>query len=207
MVVRVHLRLDQFLVTEKLTFGGASNDAPPIVKEVDYEQPENGEVKGSLISNLRAAAKAQQEIHITDIPVGGEFGKRLQIRYHPMEPGAMDRYITRRAEIRQLQEADPRVGIPFTELNMDLMAQACLAIVGADEKGESKIVLEDDTGTVKLEERLARLLSLPIPEGGLNAREVIMMIFGGNALAIIDHGDDLLSWLRDPKEQPDVGES
>jgi hypothetical protein len=34
-----------------------------------------------------------------------------------------------------------------------------------------------------------------------------MMIFGGNALAIIDHGDDLLSWLRDPKEQPDVGES
>jgi hypothetical protein len=189
-------------MTESIKFGGASADAPTEVMEVA-----NGEVEGSLISNLRKSAKAQQKVHITDMPVGGEFGKRLQIRYQPLEPGAMDRYIARRAEIREVYEADNSSGLPFTEFNMDLMAQACVAVVGADESGENKIVLNDGLGVLRLEQRLAEFLELPIPEHGLTARDVILMIFGGNALAIVDHGDDLLGWLRDPTEQPNVGES
>jgi hypothetical protein len=196
-------------MTEKLTFGGASEGAPPpVVREVNVDPEPNGEVAGSLLSELRKAAKEQQEIHHIDMPVGGKFGKRLQIRYQPLEPGAMDRYITRRGEIRDRQEADPRLGIPFTELNMDLMAQACAAMIGADEKGENKIVLKDETGTLRLDHRLADMLELPVP-GGIQAtaHDVIMLLFGNNALAIVDHGDDLLAWLRDPTEQPKVGES
>jgi hypothetical protein len=179
-----------------------------VAREVDYEQPENGEVAGSLIDQLRIAAKEQQKSHTVDMPVGGAFGKRLMIRYQPLEPGAMDRYITRRGEIRERQEADPRLSIPFTELNMDLMAQACAAVVGADEQGENKVVLEDSMGKLRLEHRLAVMLHLPMPaEIEMTAHDVIMALFGGNALAIVDHGDDLLAWLRDPTEQPNVGES
>jgi len=189
-------------MTQELKFGGASTDAP-----TEVMQATNGEVEGSLISNLRKSAKAQQKVHRVDMPVGGEFGKRLLIRYQTMEPAAMDRYMTRRGEIRAAQEADPSLSIPFTELNMDLMAQTCIAVVGADSDGDNKIILSDSMGGLRLEQRLVEFLDLPVPEAGMTARDVIMILFGGNALAIIDHGDDLLAWLRDPTEQPDVGES
>jgi hypothetical protein len=141
--------------------------------------------------------------------VGGEFKKQLWIRYQPLEAVAMDRYINRRSEIRQRQEDNPRMGLPYTELNMDLMAQACVAVVGADENGENKFILEDDTGPMRLEHRLAIMLGMPVPgEIELNARDVIMLVFGGNALAVVDHGDDLLEWLRDPAAGlVDAGES
>lgn len=194
-------------MTEKLTFGGGE-DAPTEVLETTYHKPPNGEVEGSLISNLRIAAKAQQETHSTDMPIGGAFGKRLWIRYQTLEPSAMDRYITRRGEIRERQETDPHLSIPFTELNMDLMAQACVAVVGADDKGENKIVLDDGMGALKLEHRLMVFLELPVPgEIQMTAHDAIMALFGGNALAIVDHGDDLLDWLRDPTEQPDAAKS
>jgi hypothetical protein len=191
-------------MTEELKFGGASPDAPPpVVREVNYEQkPPNGEVEGSLLSQLRNAATAQQKMHIKDFRVGGEFRNQLWIRYQPLDPGPMDRFITRRSEVRDLQEQG--VNMPYTELSMDLMAQACTAVVGADPDGENKTVLEDEYGQVKLEKRLAVLLNMPVPaEMEITARDVIMLLFGGNAMAIIDHGDDLMRWLNDPTEGPD----
>lgn len=194
----------------EIKFSGASSGAPPpVAREVTMDPEPNGEVEGSLLSQLRIKAKAQQKQHTTDMVVGGEFKKQLWIRYQPLEPAAMDRYITRRAEIRERQESNPRMGLPYTELNMDLMAQACVAVVGADENGENKFVLEDDTGSMRLEHRLAVMLGMPVPgDIELNARDVIKLVFGGNALAIVDHGDDLLTWLRDPaKGKVDAGES
>jgi hypothetical protein len=190
----------------EIRYGGASPDAPPVVHEVNYEQPENGEVEGSLISKLRGAAKAQQETHYKDLKVGGEFRDNLWIRYQTLGDAQMDRFINRRAQLRQIQELDPKKDLPFTELNMDLMAHACSAVVGKSDGEE--VILEDSDGPLRLEHRLAVFLELPVPgEFTLPARDVITLIFGGNALAIIDHGDDLMEWLRDPVEQQSAGES
>lgn len=193
----------------KLGPGGA-HDAPPVVREVNYEQEPNGEVAGSLLSQLREAAKLQQQEHINDIVVGGEFKKQLWIRYKPLDGPPMDRFITRRAELRDKIGNDPRSSIPFTELNMDLMAQACVAVVGANQDGENKQALEDDLGPVRLEHRLAVLLGFPVPTAQgekLSAREVIMLLFANNAMAIIDHGEELLGWMRDPSLKLDQGKS
>lgn len=196
-------------MTERRIIGGASSGAPPqVAREVNLEPERNGQVEpNSLLANLRRAAARQQEEQLKEFMVGGEFKKTLWIRYKPLDPEPMDTFISRRAKIRELQEEDPRVGLPITQFNMDLMAQGCVAVVGADEDGENKIDLEDEFGKVKLEHRLAMLLELPVPPTGqLNSHEVIMMIFGGNAMRIVEHGDDVLGWMRDPTAQPSPGE-
>jgi hypothetical protein len=194
---------------EQRTFGGAPEGAPPeYVEGVNFEQDENGEVDGSLLSRLRHAAAEQSKEHVKDFMVGGEFRKELWIRYKPLDSGPMDRFLGQRSKMRDLAESDKKSSLPLTELNMDLMAHACVAVVGADVNGENKEILEDDFGPVKLEHRLAELLGFPIPgEKMLTAREVIMLVFGNNAVAIIDHGDEVLAWMHDPVEGIQPGES
>lgn len=163
---------------------------------------------GSLVSQLRHSAAKQQEEHVEDFLVGGEFKKQLWIRYKPLDPGPMDRFFARRAEVMN-NLAQQKGELPITELNMDLMAQACIAIVGADVNGENKEVLEDEDGPLgHLDFRVTEFLHIPWNGiGQPTSRDVIMMLFGQNAMAIIDHGDDLASWMRDPAQHPNVGES
>jgi hypothetical protein len=165
----------------------------------------NGVADDSLLASLRAAAAAQQEDHYEDFIVGGEFKKQLWIRYKPMDEVPMNRFITRRAAARE----NPNLDIPITELNMDLMATACVCVVGADPNGENRVELKDSMGAIRLEHRLAVLLNLPLPEDGsqYTAREVIKMIFGQNAMAIVDHGDDVVNWMQDPAAKVRPGES
>lgn len=188
-------------MSERVVVGGAAKVAPPGPQG-------NGSAEGSILSQLRVAAAAQQEEHIMDFMVGGEFRKQLWIRYKPLDPGPMDRFISRRAQVRELQEKNPKADFPITELNMDLMAQACVAVLGADADGGNKEVLEDNLGLVRLEKRLAILLGMPVPpEAELTSREVILMIFGGNGMAIIDHGDSIVTWMSDPASYSDPGKS
>lgn len=170
-------------------------------------QEGNGHVEDSesLLAGLRQAAAAQQEEHYEDFKVGGEFKNRLWIRYRPLGPEQMDRFINRRAAARE----NPQLDIPITELNMDLMAQACLGVYGSDDKGENKFPLRDEQGAIRLEHRLVAFLGMPVPPGSelLTAREVVMMLFGQNAMAVVTHGDALVEWMQDPASYVRPGES
>lgn len=178
--------------------GGASPDAPP-----DATDTGNGHVGGSLLDDLRSAAQAQAEEHFAEFPVGGEFKKQLWIRYKPMDPGPMNRFISRRAAMKE----NPKADIPVTEMNMDLMAQSCVCVLGADVNGENREVLEDGHGPVKLEHRLLVVLGMVPAEPMTDSHEAIMLLFGRNAMAIVDHGDDVVKWMTDPTAQPSVGNS
>lgn len=165
----------------------------------------NGHSVNSVLGQLKARAALQQEVHTHEMSVGGEFGDTLKIKYKVLEEGPLDAFIAKRQEMEKPQ---------MTQLTMSFMAQACMCLVGYDETGEHSIVLEDDQGVVRLEHRLAALLDIvppnpnpSAPPAVLTAPEVIMLMFGKNAMSIVSHGDDLMTWMSDPSKKPDVGKS
>jgi hypothetical protein len=160
----------------------------------------------SLLAGLRRKAKSQQQKHTVDLAVGGEFGDRLRIRYKVLDPGPLEEFLEKRAGDGDTM---PRRSV----LNMDLMAQACVCVVGYNDEGESAI-LQDQTGSVRLEHRLALLLELPLPEWhgegpppDMDAHDVIMRLFGMNLMAMLAHGDELATWMQDPVNYVQPGKS
>jgi hypothetical protein len=155
---------------------------------------------GSLLAQLQRAAAAQQEEQTLDVPVGGAFAGLLSIRYRPLGPEQMDRYVAKRARI--IDKGGELADISSTDSSMDLMAQACVCVLGRDEP------LELEGSPVRLDHRLAELFEIPYPEGFQpSARDVILKLFGGNALAIDAHASSLLDWMRQPVEVPGLGEA
>lgn len=175
---------------------GGANGAPP--PDLDDTQA----VPGSIVARLREAAKAQRQHKTHDIAVGGEFGDRLVIRYQPLPPAQMDRFIAARQGLK-MQD------ISATAATMDMMAHGCVEVIGR--YGGEEEVLADSDGPVRLEDRLARLLDLRSPsEPVLTAHEVITRLFGNNGAMIAMHGDKLATWMQDPATASagdDVGES
>lgn len=179
----------------EVTFNGPPQEEQDPTPTVQEPQP------GSIVARLRAQAKAQQRSKQKDILVGGEF-KNLYIRYRPLGTAQMDKFVAARQGVR-VQD------ISATAVTMDMMARACLCLVG--KYGDEEEVLEDEDGTVKLEHRLAVLLDMPRPEGvKMTSHEVIDTLFGHNGTAITAHGDQLATWMQDPTEEeeaePSVGE-
>jgi hypothetical protein len=124
--------------------------------------------------------------------VGGEFGDRLFIKYGVLSPDEMDRFVAVRQGVKIRD-------ISATSATMDMMARACVCLIGRFD-GEEE-VLEDEHGPVKLEDRLARLLDLRSPdEPVLTSHEVITRLFGRNGAAITSHGDKLTAWMTGEDE-------
>ena len=145
---------------------------------------------GSIIDQLQRRAQRQQKRKVKAFPVGGEFGDWLQIRYTPLPPDQLDDFIAGQTEVSQERAI---------EMNMDMMARSCVEVIGVDQDSKDVTVLQDDRGPVKLEHRLIVLLQIPIPEGAmLTSREVISFLFGNNGLAIGEHGDLIVQWMRKP---------
>lgn len=152
---------------------------------------------GSIVARLRERARAQQETKQTELAVGGEFGDRLWIKYGVLPPGEMDRFVASRTGV-DLND------ISATSVTMDMMARACVCLIGRYEGEEEELC--DDQGPVRLEDRLARLLDLRGPsEPVLSSHEVITRLFGRNGAAITSHGDKLANWMIDPSTTEDVG--
>lgn len=145
---------------------------------------------GSIVEKLRQQAAGQQKQRIKAFPVGGDFGNWLQIRYSPLAPELLDDFLANQTEVSQQRAI---------ELNMDMMARACIGVIGVDQNTKEVTVLADEQGPIKLEHRLIVLLDMPYPDGAiLTAREAISYIFGNNGLAIGEHGDQIASWMRNP---------
>ena len=156
---------------------------------------------GSLLAQLQRAAAAQQEEQFFEAPVGGAFAGLLFVRYRPLGPEQMDRYVAKRARI--IDKGGELADISSTDSSMDLMAQACVCLL--DREGEE---LDYDGRRVRLDAGLAALLEIPYPEGyEPTARDVILRLFGNNALAIDAHASALLDWMRQPVEVPGLGEA
>lgn len=170
----------------RVTLHTAGDEQPPSPQPPAPYTP----TPGSIVARLRENAKAQQEAKTIELPVGGEFGDRLWIKYGVLAPDEMDRFVSARQGIR-IQD------ISATSATMDMMARACQCVIGRYE-GEEEI-LSDDQGQVRLEDRLARMLDLRSPsEPMLPAYEVIARLFGRNGAALSDHGDKLATWMTDP---------
>lgn len=180
--------------------GGAPAPAPGNGQEPLAPAPPTP-TPGSIVARLRAAARAQQETRTTELPVGGEFGTRLWVKYGVLAPAEMDRFVATRQGLR-VQD------ISATSATMDMMARACICLIGRYEGEEEQ--LTDDQGVIRLEDRLARLLELRSPdEPVLTAHEVITRLFGRNGAAITEHGDKLATWMTNPDttDGDAVGES
>ena len=111
----------------------------------------------------------------------------------------MDRYVAKRARI--IDKGGELADISSTDSSMDLMAQSCVCLL--DRQGEE---LEFQGRRVRLDAGLAGLLEIPYPEGfEPTARNVILKLFGNNALAIDAHASSLLDWMRQPVVVPGLG--
>jgi hypothetical protein len=176
------------------TVPDANGHEPPVSAVAPAPTP------GSIVARLRERAKAQQATKTTELAVGGEFGNRLWIKYGVLPPAEMDRFVASRQGVVDL------TNISATSVTMDMMARACIGLVGRYEGEEEE--LTDEQGVIRLEDRLARLLDLRGPsEPVLTSHEVITRLFGRNGAAITTHGDKLVNWLINPTEDDAVGES
>ena len=166
----------------------------------EMEAPENGASApdSSILGQLRQRAQDQQKTKQRDFAVGGDFGDWMLLRYHPLRPEEVDRFINRRVNDDDVQAL---------EMNMDLIARACVAVVGNNpETGEQEILKNAEGQPLRITHELAEFLELPIPPGAeLTSREVVIILFGNNGMAIGNHGDAVVTWMQNPQED-EVGE-
>lgn len=157
---------------------GAADDAAP----------------SSILSRLRQRAEAQREEKFIDMPVGGDFGDMLQIRYKPLKPEEMDAFVAGKTDAQLQQQV---------ALTMDMMARSCVGIYSWDPDDNTKVELRDGGQPMYLDNRLANMLELPQPGGvPMTSREIISCLFGYNGAAIAAHGNRLAEWMQDPKALP-----
>lgn len=148
---------------------------------------------GSALARIRAAAAAQRAERTTDIAVGGAFGQRLWVRYGVLPLEEMDRY----ADLAT--GATPRM----SALAVDMMVSACRTVLWREDGSETDL-------EVGLDSRLWELMAWPLPTGtepaDLTPREVVLALFGGNGMAVVEHSTELITWMSGG-EGPGPGES
>jgi hypothetical protein len=142
-----------------------------------------GTEPGSVLAQLRARAAAQREHKRLDLPVGGEFGELLQLRYRPLPLEELERYSELTGRITNVA------------LAIDMMVSCCETALWV-EHGQ-----ETDLG-VRLTSDLWELLGWPLPDGvdaasDLTPREVVDGLFGGNGMALGSHIERLIDWMTD----------
>lgn len=152
---------------------------------------------GSLVARLRSRAKEVQEERRLDLPVPGWRGD-LVLRFRPLDITQLERVVDRQA----------KGGTSYVSEGIDAMATCCVGVLGRDSLGVTLTALEDAEGPVRIEHRLGVLLGMPVPpDAELSTREVVLMLFGGNAFALGSYLDRFVSWMIDPDATEPPGES
>jgi hypothetical protein len=180
-------------VSPEVNIMGADEETE-VMATVPQSAPNGGgsdAAPSSILSRLRRKAESQQADKFIDLPVGGEFGNMLQIRYKPLRPEEMDSFIEGKTD-QQLSQV--------VAMTMDMMARSCIGVFTYDPETEIKEELRDGGQPMYLDNRLALMLQLPQPGGvPMTSREIISCLFGYNGPAISRHGNLLADWMQDPK--------
>jgi hypothetical protein len=144
-------------------------------------------VPGSLLERLRRHAAEARETRTIDKAVPGPWRGELLLRFKPLDMGQLERFADARNRGRTSQISE----------GIDAMTSCCIGVFARD--GDRLIELADASGPVRIEHRLGVLLGMPIPDGAtLTAREVTVNLFAGNAFALGNFVDELVSWMNDP---------
>lgn len=151
-----------------------------------------GPEPGSALARIRSAAAAQRVARSTEIAVGGAFADHLWLRYGLLPLEEMDRY----AELSA--GASPRL----SALTVDMMVSACRTVLWREDGIQTDL-------EVGLDGRLWELMDWPLPPATtaaeLTPREIVLALFGGNGMGVVEHAEQLMTWMRGPGQPP--GES
>jgi hypothetical protein len=152
-----------------ITDDGREPDSPPVATE---------EVPGALLDRLRRQSSRIREGRTLDKPVPG-FEGALILRFKPLEMGQLERF----AEAQRVGKSS---GVSE---GIEALATCCIGVYVRDGDRLTKL----DAG---LDHRLAELLGWPIPpDAMLTAREVVLTLFGGEALLIGNFVDEVTQWM------------
>lgn len=142
---------------------------------------------GSLLSSLRAAARAQRIERHLDLAVGGPFGDQLVIRYHGLPVEELDRYAELSGRITNLS------------LSIDMMVSCVQTVLGVADG------VETDLG-VGLGAELWELLDFPLPEGvslaDITPREMVNALWHERGMALGAHVGALVAWQTEEGTTP-----
>jgi hypothetical protein len=157
-----------------------TNGAPPAAPAA---APVADAAPDSALAQARAAAARQRAQQMVDIPVGGQFGEHLLIRYGVLPLNEIERY------------ADLQTSA--WSMNIDVMVSACRTVIWRDGQ-DTKTDFE-----VRLDHHLLTKLEYPLPPGidraeDLTAREVVQALFNDNGLALANHFAQLQKWMENP---------
>jgi hypothetical protein len=156
-------------------------------------------VPGSLLDSLRQSAQATQRERLHDMEVPGWKGQ-LVLRFRPMDVGQLERYVERR---NSNQNARAQIAE-----SIDALTICCVGVFGRDDDRLIELRDENTGHLLRIEHGLAELLGWPSPpDGRYTGREVALKLFGGNAFALGEFVDSLITWMRDPDAFTPPGES
>lgn len=154
---------------------------------------------GSLLASLRATAARKRGTATKTIDLPGRWAGKVRARYGVVSLDDLEQF------------ADPAKLANASDMNtsLEILARACQAIEGHDPETGEWMVLEDDLGPVTFDDRLARLLSWPRPDGEFtfSVRVVYETMFDGNGIALGQHIGEVSEFMGLVQEDAASGEA
>lgn len=139
-----------------------------------------------LLERLRGRYEKVKQDKTEDFDVPG-FGGLLVARYRKLDGDDMKTIV-----------ADPDID-GLLAYNVAVLVEATVEVFGR-ENGELRPLNPDHP--VGYDAELAAILGI---EGAESSREVLIRVFDGHDLTILDHGDTVNRWMVHGKDEPDLG--
>jgi hypothetical protein len=140
---------------------------------------------GSLLSELRATAAQKRKSAALTLELPGKWKGKLRVRYGTVSLAELERF-------QSLTPADVNMGT-----TLEMLSCACRAVEAIDPTNGEWLVLEDELGPVKFDDRLARLLQWerPDPDFTFSSLMVYEGMFDGDGFAIMRHAGEVNQFL------------
>lgn|ERR1700733_824961 len=155
---------------------------------------------GSLLASLRATAARKRDNATKTLELPGRWAGTVRARYGVVSLDDLDHYADMSQELS---------GADLLNQSLEILARACQAIEGKDPDTGEWQVLEDELGPVTFDDRLAKLLDWPRPEGdfAFSVRVVYETMFDGNGVALGQHAAEVSKFMGLVQEDAASGEA
>jgi hypothetical protein len=155
---------------------------------------------GSLLAELRKTAAQKRAAATVTVDLSGRWKGKLRARYRTVGLDELERW----------QDATQLSGSSNLSQSLEILSRACDAIEAYDPETGEWLVLEDDLGPVTFDDRLARLLGWPRPDGEeftFPVRTVYETMFDGNGMALGVHVGLVADFMGLTEEEIVAGEA